>query len=300
MQHGAAINPQRRELRQHGTTLFPVGWYRETLIRHGIPWHWHEELEAVVVEKGTAVMVIDGQKHTIGQGTGVFLNAGVLHSAWSADGKRCVLRTLVFHPRLIGGVESIYWEKYLRPLVTDRASRWFCLDGSMPWHGRAVEAIVTAWEGFRDRVPGYEFLVRHQLSQLVFLVWQNSQQKQTPPPEKLLRDMERIKKMLQYIDEHLADELTGTAIAASAGLSESECLRCFRTMVNTTPIQYVKKQRLQRAAILLENTDWKISDIAAQCGFQEMSYFSKSFRQWTGCAPSAYRERANSEQEDQG
>ena len=297
MHYGAIINQQRRELRQHGTPLFPVGWYHETLVRHGIPWHWHEELEAVVVEKGTAMLVIDGQKHTIAQGEGVFLNAGVLHSACAADGGKCVLRTLVFHPRLVGGVESIFWEKYLRPLVNDRAARWFHLDCSMPWHARALETIVTAWEGFRDREPGYEFLVRGQLSGLVFLVWQNSQQKQTPPPEKLVRDMERIKKMLQYIDEHLADELTGAAIAASAGLSESECLRCFRTMVNTTPIQYVKKLRLQRAAILLEKTDWKVSDIAAQCGFQEMSYFSKSFRLWTGFAPSEYRQRAQSEAE---
>ena len=49
MHYGAIINQQRRELRQHGTPLFPVGWYHETLVRHGIPWHWHEELEAVVV-----------------------------------------------------------------------------------------------------------------------------------------------------------------------------------------------------------------------------------------------------------
>lgn len=291
MNYKAIIDQRRRERKQHGTPLFPVGWYHEIMFRRGIPWHWHDELEVVVVERGTALFVIDGKKYTIEAGQGVFINADVLHSSWAPENQVCVLRTLVFHPRLIGGVESIFWEKYLRPLVTGPAIRWLHLDGTVSWYEEAVAAINHAWEQMRQAEPGYEFAVRADLSRLIFLVGQNSQQKKAVPTEKVMRDITRIKQMLQYVEEHLADELTVTAIAESASLSESECLRCFRTMVNAAPIQYVKKLRLQRAATLLETTDWKVSDIAAQCGFQEMSYFSKSFRQWTGLSPSQYREK---------
>ena len=60
-------------------------------------------------------------------------------------------------------------------------------------------------------------------------------------------------------------------------------------MVGTTPIQYVKQLRIQKAAELLASTDQRIADIGAACGFQEMSYFAKTFRTVKGQAPSQYR-----------
>ena len=47
----------------------------------------------------------------------------------------------------------------------------------------------------------------------------------------------------------------------------------------------------EKAAELLADTDWKVSDIGERCGFREMSYFTKTFRELKGCTPSAYRER---------
>ncbi len=95
--------------------------------------------------------------------------------------------------------------------------------------------------------------------------------------------------MLQYIQEHYGGELTLASIAESAAVSESECLRCFRSMTGSTPIQYVKQVRIQKAAELLMSADRKISDIGAECGFQEMSYFAKTFRELKGCTPGEFR-----------
>ena len=106
---------------------------------------------------------------------------------------------------------------------------------------------------------------------------------------KALRDEQRMKAMLRFIQENYSEELTTEKIAGSANLSDSECLRCFRAMVGTTPIQYVKQLRVQKAAELLASTDRKIADIGALCGFQEMSYFAKTFRTLKGRTPSAYR-----------
>lgn len=290
MDYRAIINQKRREQKQHGTPLFPVGCYEEDLRHHGIAWHWHEEMEAVVIAEGTALFVIDGKKFRVNQGEGVFINANVLHSVWAGAVGPCVLRTMVFHPRLIGSVDSIFWERYLQPLLNEGAARWVVMDGSTVWHQDAIQSMTLGWESFQQSGPGYELVVRERLSHLVFLLVEHGQSANQPLSDKTLRSGERLKQMLHYIEEHLADEITVSALAASAGLSQSECLRCFRTMVNTSPMQYVKQLRLQRAAILLEKTDWKISDIAFQCGFQEMSYFSKSFRQWKGCTPREYRD----------
>ena len=98
--------------------------------------------------------------------------------------------------------------------------------------------------------------------------------------------------MLQFVHDHYSDEVTMGQIAASAAVSESECLRCFRATVDTTPIRYLRQYRIRQAARLLCHTEERISDIASRCGFQDMSYFTKSFREQLGCTPTEYRRRA--------
>ena len=56
-------------------------------------------------------------------------------------------------------------------------------------------------------------------------------------------------------------------------------------MIGTTPNQYLRGQRLQRAAELLCGTTLQVTAIAAQCGFEDSSYFARSFRQLYGCGP---------------
>ena len=86
-------------------------------------------------------------------------------------------------------------------------------------------------------------------------------------------------------------DLTVEQIAASASISPSECLRCFHDMIGTTPNQYLRGQRLQRAAELLCGTTLQVTAIAAQCGFEDSSYFARSFRQLYGCGPTEFRRR---------
>ena len=52
---------------------------------------------------------------------------------------------------------------------------------------------------------------------------------------------------------------------------------------------YLKQFRVQRAAELLETTEERVADIGAACGFQEMSYFARTFRALKGRTPSQYR-----------
>ena len=152
-------------------------------------------------------------------------------------------------------------------------------------------AIQEAWQACVFETEGFEFTVRERLSRLIFLLAKNCPKTEKRPSEKALRDGERIKAMLRYIQGHYAEELTLAKIAQSAAVSKNECLRCFQSMIGSTPIQYVKQIRIQKAAELLASTDRKISDIGMECGFQEMSYFAKTFRELKGCTPGAFRRR---------
>lgn len=285
-----STDQQGRELVEHGTALFPVACYHDNISEAGVPWHWHDELEVLVIETGSARVSVNGTDYVVRQGEGFFVNTGVLHGMWSGGREPCYLQSVVFHHRLVGGsVDSILWQKYLEPLISDPCRPCVHLSKAREWEEAAAKAIKAAWQSCVSEMEGFEFEVREWLSWLVFLLTKNCPKAEKRPSEKTLRDGKRIKIMLQYIQEHYDGELTLAKIAESVNLSENECLRCFRGMIGSTPIQYVKQLRVQKAAELLASTNRKISDIGAECGFQEMSYFAKTFRELKGCTPSEYR-----------
>lgn len=107
--------------------------------------------------------------------------------------------------------------------------------------------------------------------------------------EKKLLLTSRTRKMLQFIADSYMDKISLTDIAASAGISKSEALRCFHRSVQTTPVDYLIQYRIRQAKHLLRTTDDTITRIAGQVGIDNINYFNRVFRQSCGITPSAYR-----------
>ncbi|MDO5540296.1 MAG: AraC family transcriptional regulator [Eubacteriales bacterium] len=287
-----------RELAEHGTPQFPFASYDHALTEEIVPWHWHDELEAVLISEGQTAITIGSQKYIVSEGDGFFVNSGVLHDCVNYGTVPCRFHSLVFHPRLIGGnTGSIFWKKYVQPIVDDPSFEGLYLDAGIPWHQRILEDIGSAWQASVNEANGYEFEIRNALSDILFIISRQRPSFSPSASEKTLRDNRRIKQMLTFIQEHFSEEILVRDIADNVSLSESECLRCFKKTIGTTPIQYLKKYRIQQAADLLTATPLKITEIATGCGFLDMSYFAKSFKESKGCTPSQFRKISGSRKE---
>jgi len=149
--------------------------------------------------------------------------------------------------------------------------------------------IPDAWMECVTENFGFEIQVQYLLSRLFLYLNQRQLSVSVSESIKMHRQNERIKKMLMYIHEHFSEDITVSQIAASAAISESECLRCFRNILKIPPINYLRSYRIQKCAEMLWSTSLNISHIAEQCGFHEMSYFSKIFKQTYHCTPTQYR-----------
>ena len=285
------VDHTNRELVEHGTTAFPIACYHDDLGKEEVPWHWHEELEAVLISEGSCTVAAGNEKFVLQEGEGFFINSEVLHGAWNGADSGCRFHSLVFHPRLVGGsLDSVFYQSYLQPLLGHHALEIMPLYSSVPWQKRALEAIEAAWQNCFLEPEGFEFRVRSALSELIFQLYRNIPSARLQCSDKNLRDAERIKTMLTFIHGNYASELTTRDIAASAMISDSEALRCFHATIGTSPIRYLKQYRIRQAAEMLLASQSKIADIAAACGFQDMSYFTKTFREEKGCTPTQYRQ----------
>jgi AraC family transcriptional regulator len=99
----------------------------------------------------------------------------------------------------------------------------------------------------------------------------------------------RLRRVLNYIDENVANEVRLDDLAHVAGLSAFHFARIFRTSTNMTPHQYLTERRIERAKALLQDERRGVADIALECGYPSGSHLARAFRKITGASPSEWR-----------
>jgi transcriptional regulator GlxA family with amidase domain len=98
-----------------------------------------------------------------------------------------------------------------------------------------------------------------------------------------------IGKLLEWVERHLADDLSLPVLARRAGMSTRTLSRRFHEQVGETPAAWIARARVARAQGLLETTDRSVEDIAARVGFQSSTVLRDHFSRRLGTTPRAYR-----------
>jgi AraC-like DNA-binding protein len=289
-----SVAPDLHELTQHGTPVFPCAGYDEDPGKYlvgNIPWHWHEEIEIILSVEGDTLVLCDEAEFLLHAGEMIFVNTNVLHKLKRGQkGVPCRINSLLFTPEFISGFpQSIIQQRYIAPLVRCAQLSEVLLLPSVPWQAEAIAHFRRAFEAFNSDQFGYEIIVQVELMYLLLVLLENQQDRICETTLTQNKDAIRIKQMLGYIHEHYAEPLTVSQIAAASAISESECYRCFRKVLDASPIDYLLQYRIRAAAGLLSGSDKSISDICFATGFNSPSYFAKVFRQELLMSPRKYR-----------
>lgn len=99
----------------------------------------------------------------------------------------------------------------------------------------------------------------------------------------------RLRRVADYIEAHLAEDISLTDLAAVTGLSTHHFGEAFKTSTGISPYRYLIDQRVRRAKELLLGTDQSIARIALEAGFASHSHFADHFRKLTSTTPMRYR-----------
>ena len=99
----------------------------------------------------------------------------------------------------------------------------------------------------------------------------------------------QMRRVLDYIDAHLTEELGLAELAAIAGLSPNHFGEAFKTSVGKSPHRFVMERRVEQAMALLRNDERSIAEIAQAAGFSNQSRLTQNFRRVTGLTPGQFR-----------
>lgn len=144
--------------------------------------------------------------------------------------------------------------------------------------GRKERASRLYWEGYLHTFVCRLLQVHSTLASVA-----------APAPHGLAPS--RVRRVLEFVENHLADDIGLLDLAATAGVSPFHFTRGFRRATGATPYAFLTRRRLERAKSLLDDTELSLANVARACGFASHGQFSSMFKRGLGISPSRYRLR---------
>ncbi|MFC3418024.1 AraC family transcriptional regulator [Salinicoccus hispanicus] len=106
---------------------------------------------------------------------------------------------------------------------------------------------------------------------------------------KQLNHSRPVNHCLNYIFEHLYDEINLTRLSEASGVHPNYLSSIFRKEVGTTIREYILKSKIEESKLLIQFTDYSLLKISTLMNFYDQSYFTKTFKKYTGMTPNQYK-----------
>lgn len=291
----SALHSYLHENTRHGSPDFPAGFYHIGVPRdyQDMPFHWHEEMEFTLVRRGRVSYSIALTTLEVEEGDLLLVPPDTLHSAHQIADGEAETDSVVCHLSLAGlGAGDACDRRYLTPLREGRLILPPVVRRGDPFYPELLECFLTLWACREKELPYRELLFRERLLRLVGLLWQSVGETGEELPRRVSHPYEeKLKLALSYMQEHYAEPISVGELAALCGFSQVHFMNVFREAIGSSCIQYLIEYRLALAAAQLQESTDPVTQIALDCGFQNLSYFNRAFKRHYHVTPSAYRKK---------
>lgn len=251
------------------------------------PHHWHEHIEFIYIVSGEAAVECGPAPIHARPGDLIVANSNELHygACLSPDlfYYALILDPVLLHSHAPDAAET----KFIGPIRQNRL-----LFRNLIRNDKAtadcLQAIVRE---LNAREFGYELAVKSELYRMLALLLRGHVATVLTRDEyaERLKNVQRFEPVFAYIDAHYRDGLTVDHLASIAGLSRYHFSRLFKDICGRTITEHITSVRLDKADHLLRTTPMTVTEIASACGFNDIYYFSRTFKKYKQVPPSAVR-----------
>lgn len=279
------------ETKVHGSLAFPYTIYGGLIpdFIKGFPLHWHDEMEIVYVIDGSLVVSVGGDDYTLSAGELVCIQPQLIHSI-GQNGNNCARYvTILFRLSLLeNSGADICTESFFEPVESRRLSLQIYISRQHEMCEKIGSCARRLIEIRRSGNEGYELIIKSILFEMMHYMSRYAEPENAE--EFHLRSLhEKLKKSIAFMQENYADEVTIAMAASVSNFSPGHFSRMFRQLTGSSFTQYLKNYRLEMAAKLISEGKVRISDAAVSCGFNNLSYFTRSFVGKYGMTPREFR-----------
>lgn len=267
--------------------------FRKADIKNGqhFPRHWHEHIQIYSFISGTAKLECGKNSFSVQPDDLVIVNPNELHylESTSDDLEFYAIR---FEPAFLfsNHVDSLQ-AKYLSPIALNTIE----FDNLIQDDAELTNLIHSVIVEYLHKETGYELAIKGYIYCLVVTLLRKHVQRVLTPAE--LNDRKailiRFRPAFEMIEQRYTEKITLAELANTVGLGVHHFCRSFKQVTGKTTTEYINNMRLKKSIYYLKQTDCNITEIALMCGFENVSYFSRTFKKYYAASPSQYRKLQN-------
>ena len=296
MKKQETANTSLKENRTHGTVQYPVALYEWNGENewHVVP-HWHEEMEWIYFQKGDFPVWINTKEYQVHAPAFICIHPEELHALiLEKDG----IESAVVFP-----VDILCFERYdaaeakvLGPLAEGKLRMpVLCRSGDAAFEelSACYKQIEQMLRQMKEQKNMLYLNIKAKMLELIAVAYKHDLlTRQVREGREEAGTVENLKKVLQYIGEHYSSPIRLFELAELVNMNEQYFCRYFKKNIGKTITEYINVIRVEKAATALAETEDKIIDIAAACGFDNTGYFIRRFKKEKGMTPSEYRKKS--------
>ncbi len=279
-------DPQRNENRPRGTYEFPFEFHHVDADhpRYVMIYHWHLEFEIIRILEGSLLVTLDEKSFRAQKGEIIFVHGGVLHSGIPEDG--CVYQCIVFDlSSLLRGFTEI--TPYIQRILGGEIKVFHHITEEQ---ADAAEAAGEIFDAFMQKKDGYQMTVIGQFYHFFGLVYgKHYYLESIVRSGRDYRKIVQLKMVVDYIEKNYARQISLADLSGAVSMSPRYFCRFFSEMTHQTPMDYLNRQRIEQACFRLVTTEDPVTEVAYSSGFNDLSYFIRTFRKYKGVTPGKYR-----------
>lgn len=244
-----------------------------------IEYHYHSFHKIILMIKGNASYAIEGETFELRPGDFVVVGRGCIHRPVVASGE--------FYERMILYISP----EYLQSISSENSNLECCFQLAMEnfsyvYHAGRKNHVAELFHVLQktrsDEGFAADILQKSVFTQLMIEI--NRTVRKGRNIESNEKD-ERIVAILQYLNNHLTDEVAIDDLATYFNMSKYHMMRRFREVTGYSIHQYMSEKRLMNAQLYLQQ-GMSLSDAARECGYKDYSTFSRAFKSKFGYSPS--------------
>ncbi|SDW68334.1 AraC family transcriptional regulator [Paenibacillus sp. CF384] len=259
--------------------------------------HAHDFIEICMVTEGAGFHYIGEDQMPVSRGDLFFIPVGISHvfrPSSTAKGRSLIMYNCIFTTEQLDKLlQAVYADSEIANSLSElnHAGQWLHVRDR---NEEGQQLFHKLHDEFMSRKPGFTANLCAATIELLIMVYRRWLEKSQPshatkqlqPKTTTSASMQQI---VEQIDANCTSELHVADMAAQLGISERHFQRGFKKATGMTFLDYVQSARIDLSCKLLLRTDARISEIAAQAGYQDMKFFNELFKKKTGVTPRQYR-----------
>ena len=247
--------------------------------------HQHEELELLYIVRGEAEIRCGTAKYHAKAGDIFVFNSNEVHSCLKTF-PGYYTYCLQFLPSFLSSkLVDICEYNYIRPLIKKRA----VFETYYPDSQGLTELFEKCEKEFREKSHGYHIALKGYVFAILSQLYRLNRHLESETVNQETVNYRRVNSVIAHIAENYAGDIDFRKLVSDMFLHYSYFSRIFKEQTGKSMRQYLLEYRLTTALSLLSSTTKNITEVASECGFDDLNYFSRAFKELIGLSPTDFK-----------